>query len=401
MMELNAKRIVLGVTGGIAAYKAAELVRLLGKQGAEVQVAMTEGATHFVTPTTFQALSGKPVFTDQWDSRMPNAMAHIDLSRSADLILVAPASADFMARIAHGMADDLLATMVLARTCPLLLAPAMNLQMWQNPATQRNVAQLAADGVSILGPASGEQACGEVGAGRMLEPEEILEDVIAFFTPKLLAGKKVLLTAGPTFEAIDPVRGITNLSSGRMGYALARAARQAGAEVTLVSGPVALPVPPGVECVKVRSALEMHAAVMKWAVSTDIFIGVAAVADYRVANAAEHKLKKDTGGIAPIELVENPDILAEVAALKDGPFCVGFAAESRNLEEYAQAKRLKKNIPLIAGNLIQEGFGGDDNRLVLFDAAGVHPLTPAPKSVLARQLVEHIAHLTGSNDAHD
>lgn len=400
-MELNGKRIVLGVTGGIAAYKAAELVRLLGKQGAEVQVAMTEGATHFVTPTTFQALSGKPVFTDQWDQRMPNAMAHIDLSRTADLILVAPASADFMARIAHGMADDLLATMVLARTCPLLLAPAMNLQMWQNPATQRNVAQLAADGVSILGPASGEQACGEVGAGRMLEPEEILEEVIAFFTPKLLAGKKVLLTAGPTFEAIDPVRGITNLSSGRMGYALARAARQAGAEVTLVSGPVALAVPPGVECIKVRSALEMHAAVMVRALSADIFIGVAAVADYRVASSAEHKLKKDSGGIAPIELVENPDILAEVAALKDGPFCVGFAAESRNLEEYAQAKRRKKNIPLIAGNLIQEGFGGDDNRLVLFDEAGVHPLTPAPKSVLARQLVEHIAYLTGSNDAQD
>jgi len=400
-MELNAKRIVLGVTGGIAAYKAAELVRLLGKQGAEVQVAMTEGATHFVTPTTFQALSGKPVFTDQWDSRMPNAMAHIDLSRSADLILVAPASADFMARIAHGMADDLLATMVLARACPLLLAPAMNLQMWQNPATQRNVAQLAVDGVSILGPASGEQACGEVGAGRMLEPEEIIEEVIAFFSPKLLAGKKVLLTAGPTFEAIDPVRGITNLSSGRMGYALARAARQAGAEVTLVSGPVSLPVPPGVECVKVRSALEMHAAVMARALSADIFIGVAAVADYRVLNSAEHKLKKDGGGIAPIELVENPDILAEVAALKGAPFCVGFAAESRNLEEYAQAKRLKKNIPLIAGNLIQEGFGGDDNRLVLFDEAGVHPLTPAPKSVLARQLVEHIAYLTGSNDAQD
>lgn len=393
-MELNGKRIVLGVTGGIAAYKAAELVRLLGKQGAEVQVAMTEGATHFVTTTTFQALSGKPVFTDQWDQRMPNAMAHIDLSRTADLILVAPASADFMARIAHGFADDLLSTMVLARDCPLLLAPAMNRQMWENPATQRNVAQLAADGVQLIGPASGEQACGEVGAGRMLEPEEILEEVIAFFTPKLLAGKKVLLTAGPTFEAIDPVRGITNLSSGRMGYALARAARQAGAEVTLVSGPVVLQVPQGVDCIHVRSALDMHAAVMAQAASADIFIGVAAVADYRVANAAEHKLKKDTGGIPPIELVENPDILAEVAALKDGPFCVGFAAESRNLEEYAQAKRQKKHIPLIAGNLIQEGFGGDDNRLVLFDDAGVHPLTPAPKSVLARQLVEHIAHLT-------
>jgi len=396
-MELQGKRIVLGVTGGIAAYKAAELVRLLGKQGAEVQVAMTEGATHFVTPTTFQALSGKPVFTDQWDARMPNAMAHIDLSRQADLIVVAPASADFLARTAHGLADDLLATMVLARDCPLLVAPAMNRQMWENPATQRNVVQLRADGVGILGPASGEQACGEVGAGRMLEPEEILEEVIAFFSPKLLAGKTVLITAGPTFEAIDPVRGITNLSSGRMGYALARAARQAGAAVTLVSGPVGFAAPQGVDRINVRSALEMHAAVMARASSSDIFIGVAAVADYRVASAAEHKLKKDTGGIPPIELIENPDILAEVAALPGGPFCVGFAAESRNLEEYAQAKRRKKNIPLIAGNLIQDGFGGDDNRLVLFDDKGTHPLTPAPKSQLARQLVEHIAHLTGKD----
>ncbi len=397
-MELNGKRIVLGVTGGIAAYKAAELVRLLGKQGAEVQVAMTEGATHFVTATTFQALSGKPVYLDQWDARMPNAMAHIDLSRAADLIVVAPASADFLARIASGMADDLLATMVLARDCPLLVAPAMNRQMWENPATQRNIAQLQSDGVEILGPASGEQACGEVGAGRMLEPEEIVEAVIAFFAPKVLAGRKVLITAGPTFEAIDPVRGITNLSSGRMGYAVARAARQAGAEVTLVSGPVGLAAPQGVERIAIRSALDMHAAVMARADEADIFIGVAAVADYRVANAAEHKLKKDTGGIPPIELVENPDILAEVAAMKDGPFCVGFAAESRNLEEYAQTKRRKKNIPLIAGNLIQDGFGGDDNRLVLFDDQGTHPLTPAPKSVLARQLVEHIAQLLTGKD---
>ena len=397
-MELNGKRIVLGVTGGIAAYKAAELVRLLGKQGAEVQVAMTEGATHFVTATTFQALSGKPVYLDQWDARMPNAMAHIDLSRAADLIVVAPASADFLARVANGMANDLLATMVLARDCPLLVAPAMNRQMWENPATRRNVAQLQSDGVEILGPASGDQACGEVGAGRMLEPEEIVEAVIAFFAPKVLVGRKVLITAGPTFEAIDPVRGITNLSSGRMGYAVARAARQAGAEVTLVSGPVGLAAPQGVERIAVRSALDMHAAVMARAADADIFIGVAAVADYRVANAAEHKLKKDTGGIPPIELVENPDILAEVAAMKNGPFCVGFAAESRNLEEYAQAKRRRKNIPLIAGNLIQDGFGGDDNRLVLFDDTGTHPLTPAPKSVLARQLVEHIAQLLTGKD---
>jgi phosphopantothenoylcysteine decarboxylase/phosphopantothenate--cysteine ligase len=394
-MELQGKRIVLGVTGGIAAYKAAELVRLLGKQGADVQVAMTAGATHFVTTTTFQALSGKPVFADQWDERMPNAMAHIDLSRQADLILIAPASADFLARIANGLADDLLATMVLARTCPLLVAPAMNLQMWENPATRRNVVRLAEDGVKIIGPASGEQACGEVGAGRMLEPEEIVEEVLAFFVPKVLAGKRVVMTAGPTFEAIDPVRGITNLSSGRMGYAVARAARQAGAEVTLVSGPVAFDAPQGVERIPVRSALDMHAEVMARAADADIFIGVAAVADYRVVNAAEHKLKKDNGGVPPIELVENPDILAEVAALPKAPFCVGFAAESQNLEEYAQNKRRKKKVPLIAGNLIQDGFGGDDNRLVLFDDAGIHPLAPAPKSVLARQLIEHIAHLTG------
>lgn len=396
-MELNGKRIVLGVTGGIAAYKAAELLRLLVKQGAEVQVAMTEGATRFVTPTTFQALSGKPVYVDQWDARMPNAMAHIDLSRQADLIVVAPASADFMARIANGMADDLLATMVLARDCPLLLAPAMNRQMWENPATQRNVAQLVADGIGMVGPASGVQACGETGPGRMLEPEELLDAIVDFFVPKRLAGRRVLITAGPTFEAIDPVRGITNLSSGRMGYAIARAARQAGAEVTLVSGPVALAAPQGVERINVRSALDMHAAVMARVTMADVFIAVAAVADYRVANAAEHKLKKDHGGVPAIELVENPDILAEVAALADGPFCVGFAAESQNLEAYAQAKRHKKKIPLIVGNLIQDGFGGDDNRLVLFDDQGSHPLTPASKSALATQLVDHIAKLTGSH----
>lgn len=394
-MELQGRRIVLGVTGGIAAYKSAELVRLLVKQGAEVQVAMTDGAQHFVTATTFQALSGQPVYTDQWDARMPNAMAHIDLSRQADCILVAPASADFLARIAHGMADDLLSTMVLARDCPLLVAPAMNRQMWDNPATQRNVAQLAADGIHIHGPASGEQACGEVGAGRMLEPEELLEDVLAFFTPKRLAGRRVLMTAGPTFEAIDAVRGITNLSSGRMGYALATAARRAGAEVTLVSGPVGFAAPRGVDRINVRSALDMHAAVMSRAAVADIFIGVAAVADYRVAEIAEHKLKKDEGGVPPIRLVENPDILAEVAALAKPPFCVGFAAESRDLETYARNKRLKKKIPLLAGNLIQDGFGGEDNRLVLFDDQGTHPLTPGPKTALARQLIEHIAHMIG------
>ena len=396
-MELNGKRIVLGVTGGVAAYKAAELTRQLIKQGAVVQVVMTEAATHFVGPVTFQALSGQPVFLDQWDARLPNNMPHIDLSREADCILVAPASADFLAKVAHGLADDLLSTLVLARDCPLLVAPAMNRQMWESPPTRRNAAQIAADGVLVLGPGQGEQACGEVGDGRMLEPAELVEVLVDFFTPKVMAGKKVLLTAGPTFESIDPVRGITNLSSGKMGYAVAQAARRAGAEVTLVSGPVAQPVPPGVERVAVRSAVEMHRAVMARAPAADIFIGVAAVADYRVANAADHKLKKDLGGIPPIELVENPDILAEVAALRgqgqEGPFCVGFAAESHNLEEYAQRKRLKKNVPLIVGNLIQEGFGGEDNRLVLFDEQGVHPLAPASKAALAHQLVEYIAGL--------
>ncbi|MBW7900722.1 MAG: bifunctional phosphopantothenoylcysteine decarboxylase/phosphopantothenate--cysteine ligase CoaBC [Rhodocyclaceae bacterium] len=402
-MELKDKHIVLGVSGGIAAYKAAELTRLLVKAGAAVQVVMTEGATHFVTPVTFQALSGRTVFTDQWDGRVANNMAHIDLSREADLILVAPASADFLAKVAHGLADDLLTTLVLARPragtdgavqdCPLLVAPAMNRQMWENPATRRNAATLAADGVTLLGPGCGEQACGETGDGRMLEPEEIVEDLIAFLQPKALAGKKVLITAGPTFEAIDPVRGITNLSSGRMGFAVARAAREAGAEVTLVSGPVSLPTPRGVTRIDVAGALAMHAAVMARAAAQDVFVGVAAVADYRPKAAAEHKIKKVDGAPPAIELVENPDILAEVAALPKPPLCVGFAAESRNLAEYAQQKRERKKIPLIAGNLIQHGFGGEDNTLVLFDARGQTPLPPGPKSELARALIRHIAGL--------
>ena len=390
-MELSGKRIVLGVTGGIAAYKSAELVRLLVKQGAEVHVAMTEAGTRFVTPVTFQALSGHTVFTDQWDARMANNMPHIDLTRGADALLIAPASADFMAKLAHGLADDLLSTLTLARDCPLLLAPAMNRQMWQNPATQRNVATLRADGVTLLGPASGEQACGETGAGRMLEAAEILDALIAFFQPKPLAGRKLLLTAGPTFEAIDPVRGITNLSSGKMGFALARAARDAGAEVTLVCGPVSQPTPRGVTRVDVVSALDMHAAVMERVASQDVFIGVAAVADYRSQLAADHKLKKDDGDLPPIALIRNPDILADVAALAKPPLCVGFAAESRDLAAYAEKKRKSKKIPLIVGNLIQDGFGGDDNRLVLFDAHGETPLPPGSKLELSRRLVAHIA----------
>jgi phosphopantothenoylcysteine decarboxylase/phosphopantothenate--cysteine ligase len=392
-MELSGKRIALGVTGGIAAYKAAELVRLLIKQGATVQVVMTEAATHFVSPVTFQALSGNPVFTDQWDPRVANNMAHIDLSREADALLVAPASADFLAKLAHGLADNLLTSLILARDCPLLVAPAMNRQMWENPATQRNVSTLRGDGVTLLGPACGEQACGESGLGRMIEPEEILAELIAHFQPKLLAGKSVLLTAGPTFEAIDPVRGITNLSSGKMGFALARAAQEAGAGVTLVCGPVNQPTPRGITRIDVTSALEMHAAVMQRVAAQDVFIGVAAVADYRPKTAAEHKIKKDGSTALPIELVQNPDILADVAALPDPPLCVGFAAETHNLAEYAQKKRVTKKIPLIVGNLIQDGFGGDDNTLILFDDGGQLPLTAAPKIELARQLVARIATL--------
>lgn len=389
-MELLGKKILLGVTGGIAAYKAAELTRLLQKQGATVQVAMTEAATHFVGAVTFQALSGQPVFTDQWDARMANNMAHIDLSREADAVLVAPASADFLAKVAHGQADDLLTTLVLARDCPLLVAPAMNRQMWENPATQRNAATLAADGITLLGPACGDQACGEVGAGRMLEPAEIVEDLIAFFQAKPLAGKRVLLTAGPTFEALDPVRGITNLSTGKMGYALARACAQAGAAVTLVSGPTGLACPRGVLRVEVSAALEMQREVLARAGESDVFIGVAAVADYRPATPSAQKIKKNAAAMT-VELVKNPDILAEVAALPRPPFCVGFAAESHDLATYAEGKRVNKKLPLVVGNLISDGFGGEDNTVVLFDAAGAHPLATASKTEVARSIVAAIA----------
>ena len=390
-MELSGKRIALGVTGGIAAYKSAELVRLLIKAGAVVHVAMTEAATRFVGPTTFQALSGNRVLTALWDEGTDNGMAHIEFSRQSDLLVIAPATANFIAKLANGLADDLLASLTLARNCPLLVAPAMNREMWSKPATQRNVATLRGDGVGILGPASGEQACGEIGEGRMLEPADILAEVKAHFQAKHLAGRKVLITAGPTFEAIDPVRGITNLSTGKMGFAIAQAAREAGAEVTLVCGPVALPTPYGVSRVDVVSARAMHAAVLERAAAADLFVAVAAVADYRPADVAEHKIKKDGSAPTPIELVHNPDILAEVAALPKPPLCVGFAAESRNLAEYAERKRAAKKIPVIVGNLIQDGFGGDDNRLVVFDDSGATPLPAGSKIALARQLVERFA----------
>ncbi len=396
MAELKGKRLVLGVTGGVAAYKAAELARLFVKDGAEVHAVLTQSGARFVTPATFQALTGRPAWTDMWDARMPDNMAHIDLSRGADAIVVAPASADFLAKLAHGLADDLLSTLCLARDCPLIVAPAMNRQMWENPATQRNKSQLAQDGVIVLGPACGEQACGETGLGRMLEAAELHDAVVGFFQPKVLAGRRVLLTAGPTFEALDPVRGLTNLSSGRMGFALARAARDAGAAVTLVSGPVALPTPAGVVRVDVLSAGEMREAVLRHVRETDIFIGVAAVADYRPEQTAAQKIKKAAQPLT-LTLQPNPDILAEIAALPQPPFCVGFAAESENLDEYAQGKRLAKKLPLVVGNLLRHGLGGDGNTVVMFDDRGRHPLGPAPKIEIARGIVAHIDQMLAGN----
>ena len=389
-MALTGKRVLLGITGGIAAYKAAELVRLLARAGADVRVAMTEAAARFITPVTFQALSGQPVWIDLWDGRVADNMGHIEHSRDRDVILVAPASADFMAKLAHGLADDLLSALCLARRCPLILAPAMNVEMWENAATQRNLELLRADGVLIAGPAAGDQACGEVGMGRMLEPAQILAELAGFFGPKLLAGKKVLVTAGPTEEPIDPVRVLTNTSSGKMGYAVARAAAEAGATVTLVSGPVALATPAGVSRINVRTAQEMFDAVKNAAPASDVFVSVAAVADYRVKNRAAQKLKKGNGGMS-LELEENPDILAWVAALPDPPFCVGFAAESEKLAQYATEKRRRKGIPLMAANLAQEALGAEENSITLYDERGEHPLGRAPKLELARRLIGHVA----------
>jgi phosphopantothenoylcysteine decarboxylase/phosphopantothenate--cysteine ligase len=399
--ELAGKRIVLGVTGGVAAYKACELARLLGKAGAVVDVVMTEAGARFVTPLSFQALTGRPVHTTLWDASAQNGMAHIDLTRGADAVIVAPATADFLTKLAHGLADDLLSALCLARPtagsagadsgCPLLVAPAMNRQMWENPATQRNLAQLRADGVTILGPASGAQACGETGAGRMLEAVELCTALIAFFQPQRLAGKRVLLTVGPTFEPLDPVRGLTNISSGKMGFALARACAEVGADVTAVCGPVSLPTPAGVTRIDVQSALQMRAAVLEQ-LPADIFIAVAAVADYRPVATALHKIKKGAGTLT-LELVANPDILAELAARPDAPFCVGFAAESRDLAAYAEGKRQAKRLPLVVGNLVQDGMGGDTNAVTLFDAAGAHALPPGDKLTIARLIVHHIAEM--------
>ncbi|MEX8517114.1 MAG: bifunctional phosphopantothenoylcysteine decarboxylase/phosphopantothenate--cysteine ligase CoaBC [Leptothrix sp. (in: b-proteobacteria)] len=401
--DLAGRRLVLGLTGGIACYKSAELVRLLVKAGAEVRVVMTAGAERFITAETMQALSGQPVCRDTWDAREPNLMPHINLTRGADAILIAPASADFIARLAQGRADDLLSLTCLARPwgsgaarCPLIVAPAMNREMWAHPATQRNVAQVVADGALVLGVDSGAQACGEVGDGRMLEAEAIVEELINQLAPKPLAGKRVLLTAGPTFEAIDPVRGITNHSSGKMGFALARAAREAGAEVTLIAGPVHLATPRGVTRIDVQSAQQMFDAVLPRAALNDVFVATAAVADWRPASLSAQKIKKDGKKQAPtFELAENADILAAVAALPDRPYCVGFAAESEKLLEHAREKLLRKKLPLIVGNLGPATFGRDDNALLLVDADSAQPLpadgSAADKLTLARALVQEIA----------
>ncbi len=401
-LELAGKHIVLGLSGGIACYKAAELCRALIKAGATVQVVMTEAAEQFITPVTMQALSGRPVFTSQWDSREANNMAHINLSREADAIVIAPCSADFMAKLLHGRADDLLSLMCLARpmdTVPLLVAPAMNREMYAHPATQRNLAQLQSDGAVVLGVGSGFQACGETGDGRMLEPDELLQDIMAFFTSKVLAGQRVLVTAGPTYEAIDPVRGVTNLSSGKMGFAIARAAREAGADVTLVAGPVSLPTPRGVSRIDVKSASNMLEAIIIRAQAATVFIATAAVADWRPDAPSNQKIKKDGSGQSPqpmtLSFVENQDILATVAqspAAKSGTlFCVGFAAESHDLLENAQAKRLRKNVPLLVGNIGPDTFGQDHNALLLVDSQGTLEMPRASKLTLARQLVKEIA----------
>ena len=391
MLNLHDKRIVLGLSGGIACYKAADLVRRLMERGAGVDVVMTEAATRFITPITMQALSGRPVFIDAWDNRIPNNMAHIQLSRGADLILIAPASADFMAKLVQGRADDLLSTLCLARACPLAVVPAMNREMWTALPTQRNVAQLGQDGVHVFGPGSGEQACGETGDGRMLEPLQIIAELQRFFQTKPLAGKRVLLTAGPTVEPIDPVRVLTNRSSGKTGYALAQAAWEAGAEVTLISGPTSLPCPYGVIRIDVETAQQMHNAVMNNLSGQDIFIGVAAVADWCVKNVSAEKLKKDISGPPQLEFEANPDILALVAAKKNGPWCVGFAAETENLSEYAQAKRQRKGIPMLIGNLAQHVMNAEETTVSVFDDQGEYTLATSSKQDIARQLVEMIA----------
>lgn len=392
---LAGKHIVLGLSGGVACYKAADFTRELVKAGASVQVVMTQAAEQFITPVTLQALSNRSVFTSQWDAREANNMAHINLTRNADAVVIAPASADFIAKLVQGRADDLLSLLCLGRPiarCRLLVAPAMNREMWAHPATQRNVGQLRLDGVTLLGPGSGDQACGETGDGRMLEPAELLADLIASFQPKRLAGKRVLITAGPTFEPIDPVRGITNRSSGKMGFAIARAAAEAGAAVTLVAGPVHLATPRGVQRIDIGTGRQMLDAVLEAVAGQDVFVATAAVADWRPATVADHKIKKTAERAVPaLTLVENPDVLAAVASLPMPPFCVGFAAESNDMLRHTRDKLARKKVALMVGNIGPATFGSDDNLLTLVDAHGHRELPHADKLTLARALVDEIA----------
>jgi len=397
MASLANKKIVLGISGGIAAYKSAELARALIQEGAEVQVVMTEAAQQFITPITMQALTGKLVFTNQWDDRIANNMAHIELSRQADAILIAPASADLIAKLSLGLADDLLSTLCLARDCPLLIAPAMNLQMWAHPATQRSITRLNSDGITILGPSSGDQACGEVGIGRMLEPSEICEQLIAFFQPQVLKNKRVLITAGPTFEAIDPVRGITNLSSGKMGFAVAQAAIEAGAHVHLIAGPCNLATPlmstGRILRTNVTSGQEMYQAVMASS-NCDVFFAVAAVADWTIANRAKQKIKRQEKTGLDLQFRSNPDILLEMAKIakrKSKPYCVGFAAETDHLGKHCKEKRVRKGIPMIVGNIGPTTFGLDTNEILVVDEKGSKNLGRASKLDLARRLITIVA----------
>ncbi len=392
MYQLAGKRILLGVTGGIAAYKSAVLLRLLRSHGADVRVVMTHGAIEFVTPLTFQALSGKPVHTELMDLEAESAMGHIELARWADLILIAPASANFIARYANGFADDLLSTLCLATDAPVILAPAMNQQMWLNSATQENLDKLKTRGIRIFGPAEGDQACGEYGPGRMLEAEEIALLTAKSFETNILSGSRILVTAGPTREAIDPVRYISNRSSGKMGYAVAMAAIEAGAEVSLISGPVNLPQPDRAKVTKVSSASEMYSAVMQKIYDTDIFISAAAVADYSLETISEQKIKKSSDSFE-LKLKKNPDILSEVAALQNAPFSVGFAAETENLEDNAQLKLRSKKLDMIAANQVgdEQGFDADSNALMVFWKTGQKQLQQAPKTRLARNLINLIA----------
>ena len=391
-MTSSKRAIVLGITGGIAAYKAAELVRLLVQQQYNEQVVMTEAASQFITPITMQALSGNPVFINMWDNAIPNGMPHIELSRQADAILIAPASADFIAKLVHGRADDLLSTLCLARNCPLLVAPAMNKQMWENPATQRNIAHLITDGISVLGPAAGEQACGEVGLGRMLEPQALMQAVTKHFTPKLLQGKRILITAGATLEHIDPVRAITNLSSGKMGYAIAQVAADMGAEVTLVSGSSALPAPDNLAFIKSLDAKSMYQAVMQQIAKQDVFIAVAAVSDYSPAQISPQKIKKSEDTLT-LNLLKNKDILADVASLPNAPFCVGFAAETEQVIEHATQKRIAKKLPLMVANDVSIAMGQDHNQVTLIDDSGTHTMPTANKSEVAYFILQHLSHM--------